>query len=123
MKRLVLMVLAASAATPALAAGAANFMLVNGTGATLAELSIRRVGTQDWKSLGTPPTAGAKSSMTFKDPDCAFDIRANVQGIGVVTWTGVNLCGAKSVISEPRRFGRRVDRLWPVTGWRLVGGA
>ena len=98
MKRLMIRALAAAAATPALAAGASNFMLVNGTGAMLEELSIRRVGTQDWKALGTPPTAGAKKTMTFKDPDCAFDIRANVQGVGVVTWAGVNLCGAKSVV-------------------------
>lgn len=72
-------------------------MLVNGTGNALAALSIRRVGTQAWKSLGAAPSAGASSTMTFSDPDCAFDIRANLGGAGSVTWTGVNLCGAKSV--------------------------
>ena len=36
--------------------------------------------------------------MAFSDPDCAFDIRATVNGAGLTTWAGVNLCGAKSVI-------------------------
>jgi hypothetical protein len=35
--------------------------------------------------------------MKFSDPDCAFDIRADVAGKGPITWAGVNLCGAKSV--------------------------
>ena len=41
--------------------------------------------------------SGKVTSLKFKDPDCAFDIRANVPGSGPVTWAGVNLCGAKSV--------------------------
>lgn len=84
-------------ASPSVAGGAANFTLVNGTGAMLAELSIRRAGTEDWKPLGAAPSAGARSTMSFADPDCAFDIRANVKGAGPTTWAGVNLCGAKSV--------------------------
>ena len=89
--------LAILAASPAFAAGASNFTLVNGTGASLAELSIRRAGTQEWKPLGTAPSAGARTSMKFNDPDCAFDIRANVAGAGPTTWTDVNLCAVKSV--------------------------
>lgn len=98
MKRLALLSLLAATASPAFAAGASNFTLVNGTGGGLAELSIRRAGTQDWKPLGTAPSAGARSTMTFSDPDCAFDIRATLSGSGSVTWAGINLCGAKSVI-------------------------
>ena len=97
MKRLASFGLLAAYAFPALGAGASNFTLVNGTGAPLAELSIRRAGTQEWKPLGAAPTAGARSSMNFSDPDCAFDIRANVRGAGSVTWAGVNLCAVKSV--------------------------
>jgi hypothetical protein len=98
MKRLrVIAALAAAIASPAVAGGASNFTLVNGTGVSLAELSIRRAGTQDWKPLGSAPSAGAKSAMQFNDPDCAFDIRANVKGAGPVTWAGVNLCAVKSV--------------------------
>ena len=85
------------ASSPAFAGGASNFTLVNGTGATLAELSIRRAGTQVWKPLGSAPSAGARSSMKFSDPDCAFDIRANVAGAGPTTWADVNLCAVKSV--------------------------
>jgi hypothetical protein len=79
-------------AAPAVA-GASNFTLVNSTGGGLSELSIRRAGTNDWKPLAQ----GAGGAVQFSDPDCAFDIRATVGG-SPVTWSGVNLCGAKSVI-------------------------
>ena len=96
MKTIVLgVLLAAAAASPALA-GASSFDLVNGTAGGLADLSIRRVGTNDWKPLGTAPSPGGQGSITFSDPDCAFDIRATVGGSPVV-WTGVNLCDAKRV--------------------------
>jgi hypothetical protein len=97
MKRLVFATFVAACASPALAAGASNFTLVNGTDAALSQLSIRRAGTQEWKALGTAPSPGARSPVSFSDPDCAFDIRATVPGSGPVTWAGVNLCGAKSV--------------------------
>jgi hypothetical protein len=95
MKRLAFLLLMASA-SPAFA-GASSFTLVNGTSGALAELSIRRAGTNDWKPLGTAPSAGARSAVQFSDPDCAFDIRATVPGAGPVTWAGVNLCDVKSV--------------------------
>jgi hypothetical protein len=85
-----------ASASPAFA-GASSFTLVNGTSGALAELSIRRAGTNDWKPLGTAPSAGARSAVQFSDPDCAFDIRATVPGAGPVTWAGVNLCDVKSV--------------------------
>jgi len=88
--------LASLATSPALA-GASNFTLVNNTGTALAELSIRRAGTQDWKTLGSAPSAGGRGSVAFSDPDCAFDIRATIPGAGPVTWAGVNLCDVKSV--------------------------
>ena len=109
MKRLMVLALLAATAQPAYAAGASNFTLVNGTGASLAELSIRRSGTQEWKSLGAAPSAGARSSMTFSDPDCAFDIRAKVAG-SPVTWAGVNLCDVKSVtLKKDDNAGAWVD--------------
>ncbi|HEY8591633.1 MAG TPA: hypothetical protein VIL42_02075 [Sphingomicrobium sp.] len=85
--------LAAAAPGPG---GAGNFVLVNGTPVPLAEVSIRRAGTQDWKALQASPAPGAKAPVTFKDDDCAFDIRAKVDG-APVTWAGVNLCDVKSV--------------------------
>jgi hypothetical protein len=88
----VIFLIAMIAASPA-SAGAGNFVLVNGTGGGLAELSIRRAGSNDWKPLAQ----GAGGAVQFSDPDCAFDIKASVGGTPV-TWTGVNLCGAKSVI-------------------------
>jgi len=97
MKKFSLAALALVVSAPALA-GASNFTLVNGTGAALANLSIRRAGTQDWKPLGAAPAAGARGSISFSDPDCAFDLRATVPGSGAVTWTRVNLCDVKSVI-------------------------
>ena len=97
MKSLLAIALLLLTASPASAAGASNFTLVNGTGAALAELSIRRAGTQEWKALGPAPSAGARMQVKFVDPDCAFDIQAKVPGAGPVTWAGVNLCAVKSV--------------------------
>ena len=82
---------------PALAGGASGFTLVNGTGGGIAELSIRRAGTNDWKPLGTAPAPGTRGAVQFSDPDCAFDLRATVAGAGPTTWAGVNLCAVKSV--------------------------
>ena len=91
-------------------AGASNFTLVNGTSAQLADLSIRRAGTQDWKPLGTAPAAGTKGPMKFTDPDCAFDIRATVPGAGQVTWADINLCDVKSVtLKRDQSAGAWVD--------------
>src|SRR5881398_3844940 len=83
---------------PALAGGASNFVLVNGTSGALGDVSIRRAGTNDWKPLCAAPAAGARGSVKFSDPDCAFDIRANVAGGGPITWAGINLCDVKSVV-------------------------
>jgi hypothetical protein len=91
MRKIVLFTALLTAAGPAFA-GASNFMLVNGTGGALSGLSIRRVGTNDWKPLAQ----AAGGAVQFSDPDCAFDIRATVGGTPV-TWGGVNLCGVKSV--------------------------
>ena len=79
------------------APGASNFTLVNGTDAAMSQLSITRSGTQDWKPLGNAPAPGARAPITYQNPDCAFDIRANVPGKGPVTWSDVNLCDVKSV--------------------------
>ena len=96
MKRLALSALLLVLAAPAFA-GASNFTLVNGTAAPLAQLSITRSGTHDWQPLAQASAAGARSSVTFSNPDCAFDIRANVAGAGPTTWADVNLCAVKSV--------------------------
>jgi hypothetical protein len=108
MKRVAMFAVVAAIASPALA-GASGFTLVNGTGASLAELSIRRAGTQDWKPLGSAPSAGARGAVQFSDPDCAFDLRANVGG-SPVTWAGVNLCDVKSVtLNRDQSAGAWVD--------------
>src|SRR5690349_6287782 len=81
-----------AAPAPALAQ-AANSEIVNGTG-----VSIRRATTQAWRPLSVSAGPGARTAVQFTDPDCAFDIQANLTGIGLVVWTGVNLCGTKVVI-------------------------
>ena len=105
--------LAAAAAvlsSPAIADGAGNFALVNGTQGNLSEVSIRRAGTNDWKPLGASPSPGARGNVQFKDPDCAFDIKATVAGAGPTTWAGVNLCDVKSVtLNRDASAGAWVD--------------
>jgi hypothetical protein len=95
-------------AAPALS-GASDFTLVNGTSDAFANVSIRRAGTDNWRPLGASPAAGTRGSVRFKDPDCAFDIRAEMGG-KPVTWTGVNLCDVKSVIlNKDNNAGAWVD--------------
>ena len=79
-------------------AGAADFVLVNGTGAPVTNVAIRRATTKTWTAVPAAPGSGARANIQFSDPDCAFDIRANLAGIGEVVWTGINLCGTKAVI-------------------------
>ena len=98
MKKAALLALLLVPASPVVAGGASSFTLVNGTSGALSDVSIRRAGTNDWKPLGAAPAAGARGAVKFSDPDCAFDIRANVAGGGPVTWAGVNLCDVKSVV-------------------------
>jgi hypothetical protein len=86
------------AAAPApLLAGASSFTLNNGTGAGISQVVIRRAGSSDWKPLSAAPAPGAGGPVQFNDPDCAFDIRADVAGAGPTTWAGINLCDVKSV--------------------------
>lgn len=96
MHKIAVLALLALTPMPAVAGGASGFTLVNGTKGPLGALSIRRAGTQAWKPLGNAPAAGARGAISFSDPDCAFDIRANA-GAAPVVWSGVNLCDVKSV--------------------------
>ena len=71
MKRLACFALIAAVTSPAFA-GASNFTLVNGTGGGLSEVSIRRVGTSDWKRLmsgakllGVAPPLGKSSASVL----------------------------------------------------------
>ena len=77
-------------------ADASDFTLVNGTGSAMTGIAIKRTGTMAWRALSPGLSAGAKSAIAFKDPDCAFDIKAAIGG-GDAAWAGVNLCEVKSV--------------------------
>lgn len=81
---------------PALA-DAGNFTLVNKTGAAISTLQIRRVGTSGWTPLGRAAAAGARVAVAFANPDCAFDIKADLAGGGSATFNGVNLCDVTTV--------------------------
>lgn len=78
-------------------AGAGNFNIVNATGLDIVTLEIRRYGTDTWQPLSAKPPAGGGGSVTFNDPDCAFDVRARLKGNVEAVWPGVNLCEVKSV--------------------------
>lgn len=97
-----LMILALVALPAPVAAGVNGFQLVNGTDLPLANVAIRRAGSDSWKPLGASPSPGASQAVKFVDRDCAFDIRADAGG-KAVTWTGINLCDVNSVIlkSDP----------------------
>jgi hypothetical protein len=96
---------AAVASVPAAAQGASGFSVVNATGLNMTGLTIRRYGTEGWKNLGSAPSPGGRRAVDFKDPDCAFDIQATLQGVGTVVWSGVNLCEVKTVILNRNASG------------------
>ena len=92
----VALLLAASVLIPAPSlAGVSGFAVVNGLGKDIMAMSIRRVGSGQWRPLAAAPAAGKSASAAFSDPDCAFDLRATLTGGATVTWTGVNLCDVK----------------------------
>ena len=96
---------AAAVPGPAAAQGAGGFSVVNQTGLNMTNLTIRRYGTEGWKALGSAPSPGGRGAIAFKDPDCAFDIKATLQGAGTVVWQGVNLCEVKTVILNRNASG------------------
>jgi hypothetical protein len=94
MKRLIVSALAALMMLAPVSANAAagNFTLVNKTGTNISAMSIRRAGTSAWSPLGGTPANGSRTAVAFANPDCAFDIKADLAGGGSATFTGVNLC-------------------------------
>ena len=76
-------------------AGASSFAIVNGAGADISTLAIRRAGSGRWLPLDARAPAGKATPINFSDPDCAFDLRATLADGATVTWSGVNLCDAK----------------------------
>ena len=92
----ILVLALAALPTPAMAA-AGNFTLVNKTGTNITAMSIRRVGTNAWQPLGASPSNGGRVAVAFANPDCAFDIRADLSSGGNATFSGVNLCDATTV--------------------------
>jgi hypothetical protein len=107
MKRILALSLALSGLClpTAASAQASSFSLVNGTGADMASVSIRRVGSAQWQPLGAAPPAGKAAAIPFASPDCAFDIRATLAGGATVTWPSVNLCDVKLVILRRNAAG------------------
>lgn len=99
MKKLLSAILAISlVAIPSSAlAGAGNFALANKTGSGITALSIRRSGTAAWRTLGASVGNGARTTVAFQDPDCAFDIQAKLADGQSLTYSGVNLCDVATV--------------------------
>jgi len=95
MNRVALALIAVGIAAPGLAQ-AGNFALVNKSGSDLSDLAIRRHGTTAWTALPNAASDGASTSVSFSDPDCAFDIRAKAGGKDVV-WSSVQLCEVSRV--------------------------
>ena len=97
MRRLLFVAALVSALPAPAMAGAGNFIIFNATGRDIMALAIRRFGTAAWQPLGPAPRAGARGSVQFTDPDCAFDIQGTLAGGVTAVWSGVNLCEAQSV--------------------------
>lgn len=102
----VLIVAAAVFGAPA-ASAPSDIAIVNNSGAALRDLALRRVGDKVWRPLGVVTAAGSSARVTFDESDCAYDLRANLPGVGEVVWSGVNLCDVKRVTLNRDPSGRR----------------
>jgi hypothetical protein len=87
-------------------AGVNGFSILNQTGVGLSGVALRRVGSSEWVPVPAAPGAGTIAAISFKDPDCAFDLRASVDGAGPTVWRGVNLCDVKRVTLNRDKSGR-----------------
>ena len=98
----VALLLAAALSTPG------PFVLVNGTGAAIDQLSIRPAdGGSEWRPLGSGGAIPGGARAAMPSPGgllCAFDLRGRVAGANV-TWPSVNLCDVKSVTLNRRPDG------------------
>jgi len=83
-----------------------GFTIVNQTGGALSNLALRRVGDPPWQSLAVAAAPGASARVDFAHKDCAFDLRANIAGVGQIMWSGVNLCDVKRVTLNRDSSGR-----------------
>lgn len=100
-----LMVAAMALASP-VTAQVNGFSIVNKAGGAISGVALRRVGSSEWTPLAVAASPGASTRAAFTNPDCAFDLRASVAGVGQVTWGGINLCDAKSVTLNRDPAGR-----------------
>jgi hypothetical protein len=110
MRTLLLTVVAAalSAAPAPAAAQAGNFTIVNATTIDFTGLSVRRFGTSDWLPLTVAPVplhVSKRGVASFRDEDCAFDLRATLPDGRFVVWPGVNLCQVKVVTLNQKAGG------------------
>lgn len=97
----VLLLLAAALSEPG------PFVLANGAGSALEDLSIRASdGRSEWRTLGAGRLSlGARASMPAPAQQlCAYDLRARVEGT-LTTWSSVNLCDVRSVTLNRRSDG------------------
>ena len=99
-------VLAVSPAPAAAQAG--NFTIVNATSIDFTGLAVRRFGTGEWLPLTVAPVplqVSGRGLASFKDDDCAFDLRATLPDGRFVVWPGVNLCQVKVVTLNQKAGG------------------
>ena len=90
-------------AAPVLAAPG-YLSIVNGTGADITGMEVRRVGVREWQDVPLSAPAGKAASAPFVSPDCAFDLKVALSNGESVTFSGVNLCDAK--LLTLRRTGK-----------------
>ena len=97
----------AASSAPAVAQSG-NFTIVNATSIDFTGLAVRRFGTNQWLPLTVSPSplpVAGRGAATFKDEDCAFDLRATLPDGRTVVWPGVNLCQVKVVTLNQKAGG------------------
>jgi hypothetical protein len=102
-RRFVFLTVSLALAAPA-SAGPGSITFINGTGAPLSNLQVRKTG-KAWQPLTSGLSPGARTTADLAGEDCAYDVRGNAGAVGAVQWDRLNLCEVRSVTLNRRADG------------------
>ncbi len=75
----------------------ASVPVVNGTGADIQSVEVRDGPRGSWSGSAMRASNGARTSWSFDNDRCAYDLKVTLAGGESVTFSGVNPCDARQL--------------------------
>ena len=75
----------------------ASVAVVNGTGADIRSVEIRDSAGGAWAGSPMRAANGGRTSWSFDDDRCAYDLKVTLSSGETVTFAGVNPCDARAL--------------------------